>query len=171
MQHVSRVKFNLTEFITRIIKRDRGNTETEIRLSLRYMLLQGILKSPSLLQICSGLHLFVTTNFHFQIVHDHLLQNQGIQHSQFTATNQLFQCGSHGLNQGHKPCSCFVLLYVYVQTDAMFHYVPLITTFTVLDSSLILTLTWLVFMSISPSRRREAAGIVFFLVCQTLLPP
>ena len=30
MQHVSRVKFNLTEFITRIIKRDRGNSEIEM---------------------------------------------------------------------------------------------------------------------------------------------
>ena len=34
MQRVLRVKFNLTELITRIIKRDRGNTEIEIRLSL-----------------------------------------------------------------------------------------------------------------------------------------
>ena len=40
MQHVSRVKFNLTEFITRIIKRDRGNSEIEmIVFILRYMLL------------------------------------------------------------------------------------------------------------------------------------
>ena len=40
MQQVSRVKFNLTEFITRIIKRDRGNSEIEmIVFILRYMLL------------------------------------------------------------------------------------------------------------------------------------